>query len=324
MNVKERWAALFSLAKNDKFQPLFVYRRMPFVSSPAKGTIDIVLSPEFYVLRKESLGVRSAYAAKRIAASVMAPYVEPAETLRYFVFPCNEAWCFVAYDLHEIEAFLHEKGISFERVGKIYFAQQFVDHLAEPVAIDDKHLLMNVDEIATFVPFVSNEAYVADVEKIFDRRPKRAVVPERPHTFVSMKTAMTVAFVAIGFAVVWVAEGMRYEKGADEIRTIYETVVRKYPDLSDGYIREATLRKYETLDRNERRKRKIVQTISNMTSKKTKLLALTLEDKQRKVTARFSCDDKKETHILKRRLQREGFRVKTADQETELTASKRW
>ena len=84
--------------------------------------VNIMLTPQLYTLKRESLPVKYAYQAKRIAPSLFEGLLEEPSHYKYFVSKEKESWLFIAYDLEAIQTFLDEKGIALAFVSKMYFA----------------------------------------------------------------------------------------------------------------------------------------------------------------------------------------------------------
>jgi hypothetical protein len=272
---------------------------------PSEGKFDIVLSPELYVIRKEASAVRSARVAKRIARSVLAPYVDSSDTLRYFVFRCGEEWCFIGYDTAEIERLLEEKAVPRERAGKLYFVQQFADRFSDAVEISPHTALWTADGIVTQLPFVPEGA--VPVENITFRRPQLGASLDFRKGGLSLRSTVILSVVGFAFAAMWSAEGFRYKAGVSETERIYKELVAKNPKLEGRYVRESLLRKYETLDRMERQKRETVRAVSSAVSSSAPLRSLAFDEKGYEV--RIGCNGRKCADKTARILREAGLKV---------------
>ncbi|NOR55751.1 MAG: hypothetical protein GQ531_06035, partial [Sulfurovum sp.] len=99
---------------------LLVYKDMP--EQTLDESVNIVLTPQFYTLKREVLPLQYAYQAKRIAPSLFEGLLEDASNYAYFVQKEKDAWLFIAYDLEKIQDFLVEKGFDLTLVSKMFFA----------------------------------------------------------------------------------------------------------------------------------------------------------------------------------------------------------
>ena len=114
--------------------------------------VDIMLSPQFYILKRESIPVRFHFQAKRLAPSILESLLPPERLFEYYVFKDGEDWSFIAYDPDEISHFLQSRDLAVERVSKLYFAQQSAERFATPVELDENEALSNIQHTATVVP----------------------------------------------------------------------------------------------------------------------------------------------------------------------------
>ena len=110
---------------------LLVYTGMKQVT--VSDAVNVMLTPQFYTLKKETLPVRYAYQAKRIAPSLFDGLLEAGKHYDYMVWKEKEEWVFLAYDLEMITSFLESKGFALEHVSKIFFAQQSADLFDKPL-----------------------------------------------------------------------------------------------------------------------------------------------------------------------------------------------
>ena len=128
--------------------------------------VDIMLTPQFYTLKKEMLPVKFAYQAKKIAASIFEGILEEGKSYSYFVFKQDEYWVFIAYCMEEIIEFLESKGLSLEYVSKLFFAEQSVDAFETPYLLDDKEALGVLDNTVVVLPksALDEQQVITDLE----------------------------------------------------------------------------------------------------------------------------------------------------------------
>jgi hypothetical protein len=306
------------MSKNS-FKPIVLHRKMEKEAAPREYPVDIILSPEFYVLRKEKVAVRRLSALKRIAPSVLAPYINQDASLRYFVFPCREDRCFVAYDPEEIEAFLNEVGIPAEKVGKIYFAQQFENIFEEPVRISSDRMLWTVDGIVTLLPAAAGSDTAMLPQTV--QRPSSGVTFEKTAGGLSPKMMTILSVAMLLFAAMWMTEGIRYTKGSKILEESYRSFLQHDPKLADRHIRENLLQKYTTLDKIERRKRQIVRDVSKLVSSKTPLKKLQLTKTGYEV--RLGCNGTSCADRIAKKMKKMGLHV-VAQRPDEVAAKGKW
>jgi hypothetical protein len=227
-----------------------------------KAVIDIVVTPQFYLLKKEALPIKHLYQARRIAPSIFDGESGIDESTRYFVFRCKDVWCFIAYRPEEISEFITSKGILPERVGKLYFAEQFADVLHKPLQLNESHALISVDDTVTVIPlFLLHEEVDGNV--VLQPPTEGGVTLEtiRPE---NRRSLMLIAGIFIIFAMIWSAEGYRYAMTKKEAFKKLRVLQGKYPELQAGYTRRSLLKKYRAVDEEERTKRNVIQILSQL------------------------------------------------------------
>jgi hypothetical protein len=252
-------------------------------------SVNVLLTPQFYTMKKEALPVKYAYQAKKIAPSLFDGLLEEEGSYSYFVIKENESWVFIAYDIHSITTFLESKGITADKVSKIFFAQQAVDSFTAPLALNDKEALVVLDNTVVLVPRLalgSQEEPSLVMDSSFT--PKSGVsLQGGSSSLITQKQALLLAAIFMLFAGVFLFEGLRYggenELANDELESLYTA----YPALQSSYAREGIVDKYRTIDEKERKKRDAIKTFSGMIFKGVTLTALDVNTKGFK--AQFSC-----------------------------------
>jgi len=241
---------------------VLVHRNMEHIAIDVP--VDVMLTPQFYTVKKEPLPVRFAYQAKKIAPSLFDGLLDTEGNYDYFVYRENDSWVFIAYEAAEIMYFLQKKGISPEKIGKIYFAQQAVNKITSPVALGEKEALTQIDGTVVVIPRMAlPNADFLPFDNSF--RPLQGVRPEAGvQSLLSRKEAIVLAVVLVLFAAVWFAEGMRYGKTNVKLQERLTELYESYPALQSAYARESIASKYRTIDTVERKKRKIIGKIAGL------------------------------------------------------------
>ena len=94
--------------------------------------VNIMLTPQFYTLKKEALPVRYTYQAKRIAPSLFDGLLEEGKHYEYMVWREGEEWIFLAYDLEMIAAFLETKVLHWKMSLRSFLHNRQLTLLASP------------------------------------------------------------------------------------------------------------------------------------------------------------------------------------------------
>lgn len=259
--------------------------------------VNVMLSPQFYTLKKEPLPVRYAYQAKRIAPSLFDGLLEGGKAYEYMVWREEEQWVFLAYDLETISTFLEEKGFDLAHVSTLFFAQQAVEHFVSPLALGENEALVVLENVVVVIP---KTALGQDESPslVFDESftPKKGIVLHSAYgSLLTRKQTVILSTIFILLSFLFFVEGSRYSETTEEIQMQIEELLEDYPSLTSKYTRDSIISKYKTLDTLERKKRDIIKTLSGMIFKGVTLKAFAMNDKS--FSVHFSCKD---AQVLKR------------------------
>ena len=270
---------------------LLVHTAMKHVS--LSEPVNIMLTPQFYTLKKEILPVTYAYQAKRLAGSLFEGLLDGEGSYEFFVYKEDEHWTFIAYDIDKIIDFLQKKGFNQGDVSKIFFAQQSVEEFTAPYVLSDQDALVVLDDTVVLVPVNALSTEEASSLK-FDRHftPKKGVsLEDASSSIFTLKQTVIFSTVFIFFAMMFLIEGSRYGGGSGSAEEELQSLYAQYPSFQSTYTREGIVSKYRELDKTERAKREAVKRLSGMIFKGVTLTALHVDHKS--VKANFSCSSKK-------------------------------
>ncbi|TET87540.1 MAG: hypothetical protein E3J96_05245 [Sulfurovum sp.] len=269
---------------------LLVHASMEHVS--LSHSVNVMLTPQFYTLKKEPLPVKYLYQAKKIAPSLFDGLLEEGRSYEYLVFKEEGIWAFIAYDVDEITEFLSTKGIKAEQVSKLFFAQQSLSSFTDPVLLGKKEALVALDDAVVVVPQAALEEETKLLTFNDSFTPKTGVTLQGAYgSFLSMKQAMVLAIVFTIFAGMFFVEGWRYGNDSKAGEEEMQRLLEEYPSLQSKMQRKNIATKYKTIDTAERKKREVVKSLSRMIFKGVTLTSLALNEKSFK--AQFSCSDAK-------------------------------
>jgi hypothetical protein len=258
--------------------------------------VNVMLTPQYYTLKREELPVKYLYQAKKIAPSLFDGLLEEVGEYDYMVYKEKEKWVFIAYNPGQIRSLLLSKGIKPEQVSKIFFAQQAVDAFASPVLLKEEKALVAIDDTVVVVPQSALNEEIKPVAFIGSFRPKSGVTLQGSSgSLLRMGQAIALACVFLLFAGMFFMEGSRYAKGSLATQEEMQGLLEAYPSLQSKIQRENIAEKYTMIDTAQRKKREIIKSLSGLIFKGVTLSALLVNEKGFKAT--FSCSDKK---VLKR------------------------
>ncbi len=272
-------------------------------------TVNIMLTPQFYTLKKETLPVRWAYQAKRIAPSLFSGLLEEGKHYNYLVWKEKEQWVFLAYDLEMIRAFLKKKGFILENIAKLFFVQQSIDFFDKPFLLGESEALVSLDNTAVIVPRIALGRDESP-SLVFDNSftPKSGVALQSSQdSLLNVKQTSILAVIFTFFAMMFFVEGWRYDHDNKTGKEDMQLLLEAYPSLQSKYTRESIAAKYKAIDTRERKKREIIKKLSKMIFKGVTLTSFVLNEKHFKV--HFSCSDAKVLKRLNALAKKENFSV---------------
>ena len=252
--------------------------------------LDIMLSPQFYTLKRENLPIRYHFQAKKLASSILENLLPEEGGYEYYVFKDKDSWAFMAYNPVEIVSFLQSRGISAEQVSKLYFAQQVSEMFNTPVLLDENTALSSVQESATVVPRVllPDETQYQNFDETF--RPKTGIsFSAGMHSIIEQKEAWMMGAFFLIFALLFAIEGVRYSRVADAMQEEVALLLQDYPALQSQYARENIAKKYRRIDKEERHKREVLKSISRLVLPGVEVESLLMGKKY--YSAAFKCPD---------------------------------
>jgi len=285
---------------------ILLHSGMKHISNLPSAGVNIMLTPQFYTIKREDLPVKYAYQAKRVAPSLFEGLLEDTEQYKYFVAKEENNWLFIAYDENEIKSFLAQKGIDVAQISKVYFAEQSVAVLQSPILLGEKEALVNLDGTMTIVPQIALSSDEKPMQVNANITPKKGVSFEgRNESLFSLTQAYIFAAMLTLFALIYFWEGSRYDANSAEQEAQMQTLLEEYPSLQSSYTRTSIANKYKTIDKKERKKRDVIKALSHMIFNGSTLTSLAIDDK--KFQAVFACKDTTITKKLQELAKKEKF-----------------
>ena len=257
---------------------------------------DLVLSPQFYIVKRERLPVKYPFQAKKLAPSVMEELLPSEYGYEYIVKKDGDSWLFFAYRPKEIENFLKGCcGVSSNKIGKIYFADQLKPVLEKlPIGIDEYYALSLIDGFATIVPrkMLSGDRYAKFSNKL---RPRQGF-KFKPSSRVSRdggnisKSAIVASTLLVLLGASFIVEGVGYSKAAKDNMAKVEELYSQYPQLQSKLTRDSIKAKYSKIEKRQRAIRENIDLFSQLSSKKTLLNSLELNSNS--ISSSYNVDKK--------------------------------
>ena len=271
------------------------------MEKPKRAKIyDIMLSPQFYVIKKEKLPIKYAYQAKKLAPSILDDLIDFAGRHETIVLKNGDTWSFIAYSPIEIEKQLFKFKINANQIGNIYFIDQIAREVkGSAINLDDYNAITFVDGYATVVP----KSMLKSKHLI---RFKSNLRPKKSFSYKSSKvlrsgnsTISTSAIVAsiliamLGGAFVF--EGYDYKKDIAKKEDKLTAILDNSAGMGSKLTRDSIKQKYESKEKEQRAIRELLSTFSGLSSKRSILQSLKMEGG--KLSAVFSVDSKEIKHF---------------------------
>ncbi len=278
---------------------LLLHKRLDRVRKASK--YDLMLSPQFYIVTRQKIPVKYAFQAKKLAPSILDDLLPADDNYEYEVKRDGDSWLFFAYSPKEIEEFLKSCcNIPAHRIGKIYFADQLREVLKKlPIGIDEENALTLVDNLATIVPrsMLQSDRYARFTSKL---RPKHSYsfkhTRKRVEDSKVSRTTVVVASLLALLALFFFLDGYGYKRAIAKEEASLDKLYEENPQLRSKLVRESIQEKYEGIEKRERSIRNLLDSFSQLTSKK--VILDRVEIKENKMIGRFMVDPKEMKHIL--------------------------
>ena len=246
-----------------------------------ENSVDIILTPQFYTFLREDLDLKFAYQAKQIAASLFDDYLNNNDEYQYYVYKCQDDWCFFAYNIQEIDLFLESVGIEKHRISKIYFAQQISDKLDTPILLSENDVLQNINDTVTLIPRRLMDPNMEYPELDMDSVKLKGGVSmgESLNSFISLKETIILSSLFFILGTVFIIEGNRVKSSIANEDARLSQLLDENPKYGSTLLRNSILEKYKPVDTIERKKRETLKEVSKLLSSKSQLKKLSLDGK---------------------------------------------
>ncbi len=251
---------------------------------PDVARYDLMLTPQFYVIKREVLPLKYAFQAKKLAPSILEELTGEG-TFSYEAFQEGDTWVFIAYDLPALADFLETKKGSIDRVRHLYFAEQAREQFATPVALDEREALTLVNDTVTVVPksLLQSAASFSPFDETF--RPQKHYDLKRSYnSFFDTRLAAALAILLALLGLTYIAEGYRYHAAIATAESRLDTLLDANPSLRGAYARKSILKKYTAVNTQQRQIRDRIKDVGHLTGNDTQINALFVDTKGYRVT----------------------------------------
>jgi len=299
---------------------LLIYKNMKRIIS-LENAIDIILTPQFYTFIREEVDVKFSYQAKQIAASLFDDYLDSTKEYQYHVYKCDDSWCFFAYNIDEIDRFLESVGIAKHYVSNIFFAQQLVDKIENPILLDERSALENINGTVTLVPLklLDSETEFSRLEMKNIKLKGGATMSSSLNSYVSLKETILLSSIFCILGGISIFEGERIKSSIKSDNNTLNALLDENPRYTSSLARESILSKYAPIDKMERGKRETIKELSRFLSNKSHLKSLTIE--KGKVNAKIQTTNQHLTKEIQKKARKKNFKISISSLDVKLEKS---
>ncbi len=257
---------------------MLVHWDMPYISKAKR--YDLMLTPQFYILKKEPLPVKYLYQAIKLAPAILDELTGEGD-YSYTAIKEDDSWILIAYDIVKIESFLKDKGLAANQINQIYFSQQAKDHFKSPVELDEKSAIVTVDDTVVMLPksIMDTEEFTTLTNQF---RPDRGVSPAHSRSsFMGTKQAIAISTLLALLSTGYIAEGLRYQSALSSLEDKVNKAKNKYPSLKNksSMVLNNLYQSNHEIDSLQRKIRDRLKDISRLTSKNSKIDILKIDTK---------------------------------------------
>ncbi len=261
----------------------------------AQERLDIILSPRLYWVHRFLIPVSSVKEAKKLLPSLFEEFLPEGEYRYEAYFDGDDVIAF-AYEHKKILELLHDKQIELSRIRSVRFAQNEIGSSLTPCLLDEEHVMVEQDGLLIVVPKSFANEYKELSLKELPLSPK-PIDFERYSNIVDTRTLYVVVLLLFAFVVLNLVElGVTYKKTTN-LEESRREVFLKNGLLPTSMQNLSLLKKYEKIDKRQKKLRKVIATLMRVHLPKGSTLE-SLSYGKEKIILSFSGVTKKEA-ILK-------------------------
>ncbi len=255
-------------------------------------SINLLLSPQFYTIKKESLDIKYKRQALKIAPAIMDELLPHNKEHKFSVFKEDDKWVFVAFDEERVKSFAIDCGIELDLINKIYFAQQIRDKFSTPISLDDKKAIGLLNGTVTIIPknALDKAQRYAYLDNSFTPSSGGISISGESSSLINQKSSIILSVVFVLFGFIFIFEGGQYSKEITSSQDKLSQKLKDYPSLASKYSRDSIEKKYHKIDLEQRAIRDFLKNLSSPIRGGAILSELTLKGSTQKVVLETKTD----------------------------------
>jgi hypothetical protein len=210
--------------------------------------VNVILSPRFYWVRRETLPVKYIFQAKEYAPSLFEGIV-PEGNYSYAAIKSGEKFTLFAYDAKAILEELEQLGVKSSQVDGVYFAQtEFLDS-AVAIKIDAKSAIINQNEKLIKVPLSLAKDY-KDISKVlsFHTLSPNKIKIGKFNRFYEKKGVTGIVYVLLFLILILLADILYTTSIKNDFKAKEQEILTAYSLPSTSLQLNALIEEYEAIN----------------------------------------------------------------------------
>ena len=206
-------------------------REIYFVTKHSKidkrGKFTLILSPEFYWVKRENLPVKRVYEAKKLAPSIFDGFL-PNGNYSYIVYKDKEAYILIAYDKEQILEDLSKIVEDIEDIEEVRFTQTEFEPKEDCVEVDNQSSLVWIDGVAVFVPRLCADEGRNILDLLKEVKLSKYKVKISQKDLIDAKSLVLYLLPFILLSLSFLIEYAIYKKSIFSLESKREDIIRRY------------------------------------------------------------------------------------------------
>lgn len=299
---------MFQYENNAAIETIFLHSKMDIPHLSKDKRYRIIITPEYYIIKKVPLPVRFKIQAIKMAPSVLEDLAAKDRAYKYFCFKSeDDEWIFIAYSMEQIEDILNVKNIDKDVIEGIYFAQELVDTINKPLPINSGCSLVNIEGIIVCLPYKDRAVPTLEIDTL---KLKHKIFSGPAFSVdVSIKKLIAVSLIFFIWGVVLLVQTYEDTKQAQNEIERYQTVLQKQETPKSGYATSNILSEYTKIDKEQSAIRDDLSGFDALLDEKIKIKEIVFENKNIKIV--FETKIEHNMQSFEKQAKKMGFAFKT-------------
>ena len=250
-----------------------------------EDSVNIILSPSLYWVKKVNLPVKSLREVKPLLESLFEDIL-PEGGYSYVASKSGDEYFIFAYDDKYILDLLAQKGIPSSKINGVYFAQNELLHLQEAKKIDENEVILVKDDIVILLPLqFSPTENILDISDL--KLSKNRITLKQFGHILNEKSLYAIVVLFVVLLLLVTTEYIITLNKIDKIQTQRDNIFSKYALKPTMMQNRSLLKGYEESYKRQMKLRNVLAVVLDMHLKSTHKVKF-IEYKNRKIMLSYS------------------------------------